>query len=256
MAVFSAHLDESGTHVGSPLAIVGGIILSEQGVNDLQKDWRATLTKPVYGVNVFHGADCDAGYGEFKNWAQERRHELGLELATVVSSYATDIIAYGVKPEDFHAVWDELSLKNFGIKNDVYRILLQLCFHKLGAFAKELPANDILEIFVEKGNKRASFINDLFQKVNDDQRGREMLRIESIAFIGKESPPLQAADLLVHEIFKYHPNWGTDLMGDVLRELTRHRPRESVKLYDKDQLRIVMLKFRKWDTAFIKGKTK
>lgn len=254
MTVFSAYLDDSGTHDDSPLTIVGGIILSEQGSNDLQKAWRDTLIK--YGVEVFHGADCDAGYGEFGSWPRQKSHELSLELATIVSSYATGIIAYGVKPKDFNTAWEELSLREIGIKNHVYRILLQLCFHKLGVFAHELPADDGLEIFVEKGNKRASFINDLYQKVNDDRQARDILNIKQITFAGKESSPLQAADLLVHKIFKYHPNWGTDVMGDALRELTKNRNEKSIMLLGIDEIRTIMAELQKSDKNFIKRKHK
>ncbi len=254
MAVFSAHLDDSGTHADSPLAIVGGVILSEQGSDNLKSAWRNTLTKPEYGVDVFHGADCDAGYGEFRGWAPEKSHKLSLELATLVTEYAADIIAFGMRPEDFHVVWEELSLKKIGIKNDIYRVLLQLCWHKLGVFAGGLPTDDTLSIFVEKGNKRASFINDLYQKVNDDRQAREILNIERIAFIGKESPPLQAADLLVHEIFKYHPNWGTDIMDDVLQELTQRRDRKSIMLLGRDEIGTLMLELKEWDKNFIKRK--
>lgn len=249
-------MDESGTHAGSPLAIVGGIILSEQGYYEFQRAWCETLTKSKYGVKVFHGADCDAGSGEFKGWTQEKKQELSFELATIVSSHAANIIAYGIKPEDFNSVWEELSLGKIGIKNDIYRILLQLCWHNLGVYAQELPTEDTLAIFVEKGNKRASFINDLYLRVNADRQARDILNIKQIEFVGKDVPPLQGADLLVHETFKYHPNLGTDIVGDALRELTKNYKREAIKLLDIDGVRLFMLELRERDKDFIKRKPK
>lgn len=252
MAVFSAHLDDSGTHSGSPLAIVGGIVLSEKGSGEFDRGWRGVLAKPEYRIKVFHGADCDAGRGEFNGWNSAKSHDLSLELANVLSSRVLEIIAIGVRPPDFEFVWEELALSEIGIKNDIYRVLLELCWHKLGDFAQRLTNTDTLAIYVEKGNKRASFVNDLYQKVNTDPRARKILRIKQIAFVDKDFAPLQGADLLVHEVFKYHPNWGTAVMGEVLRAITTKYDRNSVMLLDRDQFKAIMTEKRNWDSGFIK----
>ncbi|GEM_PF-2712154 len=252
MAVFSAFLDDSGTHDGSPLAVVGGVILSEKGMDDFQKAWHKTLAD--HGVRIFHSADCDAGYGEFGGWPKERRRSLSLELSRIVSRHASDIMAYGTSPTDFSSVWKGLRLSDIGVRNDVYRMLLELCFHRLGDWAQRLPPNDTLKISVELGNKKASFINDLYIRGSQDPNGRRLMNITEISFDPKELPPLQAADLLVHKVYKYHPHLGTDTMEPALQELIDNHDMRTIRLWRREELEEVMRERLTHDKHFRKRK--
>ena len=254
MAIFSAALDDSGTHVNSPFTVVGGIIMSPQGFNDFEVTWHSTLAK--YGIKIFHSSDCDAGQGEFRGWSLEKRCQFSLELARIISSHVKDIMAFGTSPKDFDIVWEKLRLADIGIERDTYKILLEFCFHQLGDWARRLPPGDTLKITVEKGNKRASFINDLYCKVNEDPKAKQILNIDEIASRGKEFQALQAADLLVHKIHRYYPNLDTDIMEDTLRELTINRPKKAIKLWRSKELEEVLLVRRAGDKFFIKPKKK
>lgn len=254
MTSFSASLDDSGTHDGSLLAVVGGIVFSKQQAITMQEAWNDVLTQ--YGIRISHASDCNAGHGEFLGWSLDKRHSFCLQLARIISSCASFVMAQGVKPEDYYAVWEELKLKEMDPKMDVYRILLQLCWHRMGTWAQELPVDDTLEIHVEAGNKKASFVNDLYQKVNTDQRARKILRIEKISFTGKSYIPLQAADLLAYKVYRYHPNWDTDNMEEALRELTKDSNKVEIKLYDVDDLRNALIINQAFDKNFIKRKSR
>jgi hypothetical protein len=247
-------LDDSGTHLDSPYTVVEGVVFPEEKTKIFEETWRSKLAQE--GIKIFHGADCDAARGEFEGWSKTKSRAFTVDLARIISSNAEFVMARGLKPEDFFRAWDASGLKDDFLKRNVYRSLLQLCFHYLGGWAHLLPANDAVAIFVEIGQKRSSFINDLYGSVNNNTWGRHFLKTEKIRYVSKSHAPLQAADLLVHEVFKYHPYLGTDTIGEALEELTIKHGKYEIMLYDFDGISLILREIKKHENNFIRKKSK
>jgi hypothetical protein len=64
---------------------VGGFAAHSIVWFQLENIWRRLLDN--YGIHVFHIADCESGYGEFKGWPPERRREMIQEAIHVLTTF-------------------------------------------------------------------------------------------------------------------------------------------------------------------------
>ena len=68
--ILTAFLDEAGTHAGSPITVMAGVL----GTANQWRRFEAELTKlkSRYGFEVFHTKQFKARSGEFRDWSAEK----------------------------------------------------------------------------------------------------------------------------------------------------------------------------------------
>jgi len=69
--VLGAFLDDSGTHVGSPFVVVGGLLGTDKQWDNFSEEWQARLKAPLPGrraIKNFHLSHCRRHWGEFENY--------------------------------------------------------------------------------------------------------------------------------------------------------------------------------------------
>lgn len=81
--IFTAYLDESGTHGASPVTIMAGAYGSaaqwedvEARIQELEQKWQ---------FSMFHSTDLKSGQGSFKGWSSEQRLELVEEFIAILA---------------------------------------------------------------------------------------------------------------------------------------------------------------------------
>jgi hypothetical protein len=75
--IFTAYLDESGTHAGAPISAMGGFIGDARQWRKFEK--RDGKLFKRFRVDVFHAVDVRRGHKDFKGWTG---CALNLPLAT------------------------------------------------------------------------------------------------------------------------------------------------------------------------------
>ena len=101
MFVYTAYLDESGTHDGSPITVMGGVLARAEQWRDFEKKFAAVQSK--YGFRVWHTKTFKRKAGDFQGWTDEMCHELYWSLRDVTSYSLTDVVALTLNNASFEA---------------------------------------------------------------------------------------------------------------------------------------------------------
>jgi hypothetical protein len=101
MFVYTAYLDESGTHDGSPITIMGGILARAEQWRDFEKKFAAVRSR--YGFRVWHTKKFKKKAGDFRGWSDEKCHELYWSLRDVTGFGLTDVFAITLENASYEA---------------------------------------------------------------------------------------------------------------------------------------------------------
>jgi hypothetical protein len=74
MFVYTAYLDESGTHDGSPITVMGGVLARAEQWRDFEKKFTAVQSQ--YGFRVWHTKKFKKKAGDFRGWTDEKCRSL------------------------------------------------------------------------------------------------------------------------------------------------------------------------------------
>ena len=91
MFVYTAYLDESGTHDGSPLTVMGGILARADAWRAFEKQFAALQSQ--YGFKVWHSKKFKKKSGDFRGWTDEKCQELYWAMSKVVSYGLADVVS-------------------------------------------------------------------------------------------------------------------------------------------------------------------
>jgi len=91
LLAYTAYLDESGTHDGSAITIMGGVL----GRADQWKRFQAGYdkAKKKHGFRIFHTKKFKNKSGDFKGWSDEQCMELWADIRQLTNSGLTDCVA-------------------------------------------------------------------------------------------------------------------------------------------------------------------
>jgi hypothetical protein len=102
--MLGAFFDDSGTHAGSPVVAIGGLLGTEEQWEVFEKRWLALLKEPLPGkppLEQFHLSPCRNAKGEFASYnLAERDHvtylfrQVILETGFVTIAAAADTAAW------------------------------------------------------------------------------------------------------------------------------------------------------------------
>lgn len=201
-AMLSAYFDESGTHQGSPICVVAGLLASPLQWERLTASWAKTLAQA--GVSDFHASDCVTGGGCFKGWERTEREKLYGRFVKIVTRFAAYRIWTALVMDDFHLHYQDKEEKR------PYRICAFGCASRVKAVAsKRGPAFDVDYIF-DQGPK-GKWTYAAFDRLLDQGRGSHYYRMGTLAKGDRlKMLPLQAADLHAYEVFRYFADqWKT-----------------------------------------------
>jgi hypothetical protein len=192
VAVLKAYVDESGTHAGSPVVVVGLYVGKPKVWAEWTKDWNRNK-KPI---KVYHAVDCHNRIGEFDGWDRPTRDAFAAKLLPVLGRHSIIGITVGIHMGAFEAAMKP-------------RPELRAMFGTPYASCFQWTVQTLISMLDEKGDKqRIAF----FHECNNDEKDAEAAfayvkthkilnkRAVTLAFGGKDDyVPLQAADVLAYE---------------------------------------------------------
>jgi hypothetical protein len=182
--------DESHDSTKERIFTVAGLLGDEDQWASFRQAWNARL-----GGTVFHAADCDSGYGEFRGMPENERHRLHRDLTGLVA--ASGLIGYG------HAI----DLKG--------------CRAVAPSVMQEFPDMPYYDCFLKTVIKLSEFaahfvpcrkVAFTFDRHRETQYNAGLLYwwmtaykpeiAESVIFGSRSEPGIQAADLWARELMK------------------------------------------------------
>ncbi len=209
-----SHFDDSSDPAHQEDFAVGGLIGGEKQWADFHVPWAVAtvnLTEP------FRSTDCECNHGQFKTWSKPDCNALMGRLVSIVLERQLHGYASVVPIADYNAVFPGCG------EYDPYYLAVRHTIINLANLGLKVRGYDILggmECWFEESNATSGSTLKIYKDLKTWEGGRGL---KGVHFGDKTIRPLQAADLVAREAFKYFKNRGTikaripvDRMRDVL----------------------------------------
>lgn len=193
--MFTAYVDESGTHPGSDTIALGGYVSNEAGWQAFERDWRWALAQ--FGLSRFHMVEFAHFRGEFAGWEEERRQACFDLLAKIIKANTLGSVATSFSRADYEATFSVEADRHVG---GPYGLAATMTFMALGDVFNKIGAYGSIAYIYEAGAIGAGQVLKTFQENLADAGQKHALRLNSLDFKSKaDFVPLQAADILAYE---------------------------------------------------------
>lgn len=153
MFEYTAYLDESGTHDGSPITVMGGILARAEQWRNFEKKFAAVQSQ--FGFKVWHTKKFKRKAGDFRGWTDEKCHELYRSLADVTSYGLTDVVAVTLDNASYDADYRVGKFPRKARLDTKYGLCFRFCVvHLVGQVLKRKRRSRVppLDIVLEGGH--------------------------------------------------------------------------------------------------------
>jgi hypothetical protein len=198
-----AYFDDSGTHDGSLVTVMGGLIGTIDQWKDFEDRWAAKLAAPAPGrppLRMFHLSHCAAKEGEFRTYTQAECDFVTREFRQIIAQSQLVSTASVVERQ----AWDALIV---GPLRDVLGNALEPCFDETIRVAKVHPEGRKIAFVFDAGIEceRLRHMGDLYMRPLGNPT------ITSVTFSKVECLlPLQGADMAATESYWHAQKWLAD----------------------------------------------
>ena len=199
LLMLKMYLDDTGTHGGSPVVGVGGLIGTEAQWTDFDTRWKALLAEPVPGappIRMWHSWHCRFGEGEFSAYGEADRDFATQRFRTALTESGVISAANMIDNQ----AWDELVVAKFGqsMATAEATALFRL-IDRVMPWATHQSEGPDVTIYYDLGRKRKE-IEQLAGLLTDG--ATRYPYVTSFTFMAvARATPLQGADMIATESF-------------------------------------------------------
>jgi hypothetical protein len=199
-----SYFDDSHDDKNEEYAAVGGLIAGEPQWGRFHVPWAVAtinLQKP------FHSTDCESQYDQFKNWQKEDCVALMAKLVDIILDLGLHGYGSVVPVKEYRAVFPDSTDPFDPYYLAVRHTLINMA--TIGAREQELYLlGSGMECWFEKGDVDGTTCR-IFKALQSLATWEHAKALRGIHFEDKSLRPLQAADVIAREAFKYFKNLGT-----------------------------------------------
>jgi len=202
--MLKAYLDDSGTHKGSPVIVLGALVGTPAQWEKFEIDWKIKLNSPVPGkppLKAFHLSHCRNKHGEFSSYNNAEEDLVTKEFRDIIIEADLISIACVVDLKS----WDNLVTDDVEAAiGDPLQKYLAGCIDEIIKHAIVHPEGNEVSIIVDQGIKNEK-LDDLLLKYTPPLGTP---RIVSYKFAPvQEFTPLQGADMAATESYWSAIEW-------------------------------------------------
>lgn len=225
--MFSAALDDSGTHAGSLNVTVGGFVADIDQWVHLEREWADLLgdfdLSPEPGF--FHMVDFEARAKPYDTWPNPKRFEFIRRMTGIIKRRVNAGIAASFPAHNFKKMTEAMPPGSFADGYQYYMCAM-VCWKNIGDWAKRYPEETkVASIFEEGTAGKGLVLSGHADLISNHGDAVANYRLGGIGFaFKKDSPSLQAADFFAYETYKR--------MNENITDVKRWR--KSVDLIVKD----------------------
>jgi Protein of unknown function (DUF3800) len=165
MFVYTAYLDESGTHGGSPITVMGGVLARAQQWRDFEKKFAAVQSR--YGFKVWHTKKFKKKAGDFQGWTDEKCHDLYWSMRDVTAFGLTDVVAITLNNASYEADYKAGDVPRKARLDSKYGLCFRFCLvHFVLEVLKRKRRNRVppLHIVLEAGHANFGDAERIFEE--------------------------------------------------------------------------------------------
>src|ERR1017187_4957660 len=164
-AVVTCYLDESGTHEGAPIAVVGGLLLNKARFGALDGGWDSMLAAhsipPPLHMNEFRRPD-----GRLADVSNDSRRALFSDVVKVINEHKIYSIAATVTAEQYQKYFD----KEFRAKGlSIYGACFMLSAIMVHRMAKQNNYGERIAFLMHSGNQYAGHVQGTHAVMLEDE---------------------------------------------------------------------------------------
>jgi hypothetical protein len=200
--ILTAYMDESGTHGGSPITVMGGMLAN---AGQWQRfEYEFSKLKRKHKFQIWHTKKFKKSRGDFKGWTDQQRLALLRELLPIVenANAFTEGVTVTLDNADYEANYRGGETPRKLRIESKYGLCFRNCliFFILEALKRvrkgRLPK---LHFVLESGHPNAGEALDIFNEMKRDLREQNCDLLGDLTFSDKdECDPLMMADFLSH----------------------------------------------------------
>jgi hypothetical protein len=201
IALLHAYLDDSGTHDGSEVILLAGLVAPVAVWARIEADWLKVLADE--GIKRFHRTECEAADGEFVGWSRPRRDHLYFKLRQTLD---------GVLLRSSHVIyrrdWEDIVVGRYPelvpTLGSPYRMVISECIQKTALWADETqPASEKVAFLLDHRPQNTAHDAEIGFKYAQNPKWKP--RIASFTFVSSgDFRLMEAADLYAHDLYQQH----------------------------------------------------
>ena len=221
--ILEAYFDESGIHDQAQVCVVGGFYATQTGWRNFERQWNAIiedypeLANCGFHAKKFFRRENEKRVEVYKGWPDEEADKLLERLSQAIMRNRIFPIGYGIVVKDFKALSLE-SRKWFtgakfrisdgkavtsGCPNKPYYVPFSFCVIDS---SRAIVARTKIHFFAGIDRSFSGYARTLYNYLTVDNRLPESTRsaLGGLNFpLAKDTPGIQAADLLVHQMYRF-----------------------------------------------------
>jgi len=189
------YADESYSHPPAPLVYTIAAYVSESYQWErFEREWDEALT--AYGIDHFHMKDFAAKKG-YRDWPENKRVKFLRTLQHIIKSNTEKDFSVSVVVEDYNELIPPNTNLRIGFgEPHVFAVIG--CMKNINTWQKRAHINKPIEYIFERGSGHDTMLKRIFDEMDAEQMNFYRAG-GGINFFGKETTPLQAADMLAYE---------------------------------------------------------
>ena len=224
--VIDAYLDESGTHAGSPYAVVAGFMATAAMWDKFVPEWQEALDSQ--NLEYFRMSRFENYRPPFTDWSKELHEQFLQILLDIITTNLGASLGMAIPMDLYDSILSDQAKAFCG---GPYGLAAQLLFIGAAKGVQKINPNAWINYTLEDGAEGKGQILHSYENVKKDPIRTESFRLLGISFQDKRKfLPLQAADFIAYEIFKHAPKQPTTEANTryPMRYLGRHIHNEWV----------------------------
>ena len=231
-----AYLDESGTHGGSPLTVMAGWVGRVERWRELDGKWGALLRRPLphrQPLTHIHGKELRDGSKQFKGWPVEERRQLAMAASGMAQEHSLFSISVLLNNNDYDNIYigaDGALRKHRAAIDSKYGVCFRVFLSLVTRILERHEPNETVQLVLEAGHANGGAAEEIYSSMQNIAPNLARF-VSGITYARKkESPGVQAADLLAYPIFVTERD-GTAEYSDVDLTIDRPLPRDQTVNY-------------------------
>jgi hypothetical protein len=191
--IFTAYLDESGTHAGAEVSAMGGYVADARQWRKYEK--RTAKLFKRYGVKVFHAIDVRPGHADFKGWTVDRKIAFLDGFQHVINETLESGVVAFIRDDDYKC-YSGLNWPKKTRRDSKYTLMFRACLAEIVDVVGHISQTNEprLHIVLEDGHNNAEDARRNYNWVQD-RLSDARRALAGLTFSTKDDClPLAAAD--------------------------------------------------------------
>ena len=201
--IYTGYLDESGTHGGSPVTVMGGLLARAQQWKKFEAGF--AKAQKEYGFNVFHTKKFKRRDGDFKGWTSEQGVALINTLGHLMDDTITDGVAVTLHNHDYDSYYKgEETPRRLRLDTKYGLCFRMALYHFMTEVVKRKFKGDFpeLHIVLEAGHKNSGDAERIFIEIKKEFDALGFNVLKAIVKADKDDcGQLMLADFVAHTTF-------------------------------------------------------